>query len=188
MPVNTYYFDASDAAPTDPGSVWSNETLAFNSSNSDGADTPIANGSTSSNYMMAEGTNAPSSGGEISQVRARVGLSSKIATSADSVINAAIYTDSLAELLGTPTADMFLGAPPVYGSYTTLTPPSGGWSWNTLAALEVKVYMTNSSLDDGIGTGIIELEVTSIERNQIPSNINGGANIRPAAFSPGLAR
>ena len=69
--VNTYYFDASDAGPTDPGSIWSNAASAFDGSTGTYASVNIS-GSGSSNYLTASGTNAPTSGIPISQVVGRV--------------------------------------------------------------------------------------------------------------------
>ena len=67
----TYYFDGSDATTTDPNNVWTDDTNAIDGSTSTQASTTTA-GSITSNYLMAEGTNAPASGNNIRQVRARV--------------------------------------------------------------------------------------------------------------------
>lgn len=72
MAVNTYYFDASDAGPTDPDSVWTGDANAFDGSTGTYASTTTSGAGEGPNELTAEGTNAPSSGGTISLVRVRV--------------------------------------------------------------------------------------------------------------------
>ena len=69
--VNTYYFDVSDAGPTDPEAVWTNDTNAFDGDTGTSASTST-NGSATANELFGEGTNAPATNGEIVQVQARV--------------------------------------------------------------------------------------------------------------------
>lgn len=104
----TYYFDGSDAVATDPNAVWTNETNADDGDTGTFADTTTA-GSTSSNYLMIEGTNAPASGDPIATVRAR------------------LYWDSNSDA-------------PQWSTYSTLTTATGGWTWDKVQALEVKIY------------------------------------------------
>lgn len=156
MSVVTYYFDGSDAAATDPNNVWTNEANVFdNDATPSTFATTLTAGSTASNYVMAEGTSAPGSGGGITQVRARIfadnnGIADQF--------NAAIYTDGLGELLGTPINTSTSAA---WGSYTTLSTPTGGWSWAKLQALEVKAYYSFSDTPSTSNLYKIELEVTS---------------------------
>ena len=75
MATDTYYFDGSDAAASDPDSAWTDETNADDGNVATLAST-ATNGSESSNYLQIEGTNSPSSGGAITQVRARVNTGS----------------------------------------------------------------------------------------------------------------
>ena len=103
MAVAAYYFDGSDAAATDPNAVWTNDANAFDGSISTFASTS-AIGSTSTNYLMAEGTNAPASSDVINWVWARVYAAGGEGTG----VYAAIYTDGLAQLLGTAQALGFL--------------------------------------------------------------------------------
>ncbi len=138
MAINTYYFDASDAGPTDPDANWANDANAF-----DGLTTTLATatlvGDTTTKYLMGEGTNAPSSSQDgIYVVKARI--YSKPGYYGQE--NAAIYTDGLGELLGTCVnlTDIPGGA---WGAYLTLTTPSGGWTWDKLSKLETKIYCTN---------------------------------------------
>lgn len=145
--ANTYYFDASDAGATDPNSVWTNDANAFDGNTATSATVSVS-GSTSSNYLKAEGTNAPSSGGNITQVRARVNDNS-----GSDIAEATIYTDGLAESLGSPQSPFGTG----WGSYVVLSTPSGGWTWVKVAALEVKIY----SISGAGGVTRVEVEVTS---------------------------
>lgn len=150
MATATYYFDGSDASATDPGGVWTNDANAFDGSTATAA-TSVTNGSAASNFLLAEGTDAPTSGGAITQVRARI-------YAEDSLVQGgySIYTDGLAETL---LSNLFaVTSPPNWSSYSTLTTPSGGWTWAKVAALETKVYK-----DSGPGTLSVyrvEVEVT----------------------------
>ena len=69
--VNTYYFDASDSGPNDPGGVWGNDANLFDKNESTSAFTGTT-GSKLSNYIEGHGTEAPTSGASITQVRARI--------------------------------------------------------------------------------------------------------------------
>lgn len=155
MAVATYYFDASDAAATDPGGVWTNDANAFDSDVATSASCST-NGSVSSNFLLAEGTSAPSINGIITQVRMRIYKNSGIA---DIIGNATAYTDSLAESLGNATVDCASSGVPAYGSFTTLSAPSGGWTFAKLQALEVKLFAT-SSFSGAFEAGRVDLEVT----------------------------
>lgn len=105
----TYYLNASDATTSDPNAVWTNDANAF-----DGLTTTTAytatQGSTSSNYLLGQGSNAPTTGDTISSVKARVYND----VSRGGAVAAPIYTNSLAELLGTPT---HAGYQPGVGDY-----------------------------------------------------------------------
>jgi hypothetical protein len=148
MAVSTYYFNASDAGPTDPGGVWTSDANAFDGNTGTFASTTTG-GSTSSNYLMGEGTNAPTSGNTITQVRARI----RASTADPETVSAAIYTDGLGELLGTPTRSNVVQG---YGSYVILSTPSGGWTWQKINDLETKIYLSNTSTF----VSIVEIEVT----------------------------
>ena len=155
-PINTYYFNASDAAATDPNSVWSSDSLAFDGIESNYATGSFV-GSTSSNFLLAEGTSAPLSGATISSVRPRV--SNYLSNSGfGEHVEAAIYTDTLGEFLGT-----CLSTGGGYGNYgATLSTPSGGWTWTKVQALEVKLYKAGVVEDIiTVGPGRVEIEVTS---------------------------
>ena len=69
-PIGTYYFDASISGPTDPNGVWYQSINAFDGNTSTFAFCS-GEGTSSSNYLQGVGTNAPTSGDVISQIRAR---------------------------------------------------------------------------------------------------------------------
>lgn len=149
--VSTYYFDGSDAAATDPNAVWTNDTNAFDGSILTSASSSTT-GSASSNFLMAEGTNAPGSGGAIQSVRTRIYYDP---TNADVTHN--IYTDGLGELLFSNSLGPV--SSPGWSNYSALTAPSGGWTWAGIQALEVKLFKSA-----GIGAALVyrvEVEVTS---------------------------
>lgn len=155
--TNTYYFDASDAAASDPNSVWTGDANAFDGSIGTKASITGNNGSNSSNYIMAEGTTAPNGTDVISQVRARI-YSSGIGL-AGQRITAEIYTDGLAENLGTVNGTIN-DTTPDWSTYTTLTTPTGGWTYEKLKSLEVKAYRTGAS-GGTMNLYRVEIEVTS---------------------------
>ena len=110
----------------------------------------------SSNYAVGRGTNIESIVGErptIVRVRHFGGITT------GSIINE-IFTQGLSESLGNSiiTNDPF---PYNVSSWTSLTIPSGGWTWNNIINLESKLYLENNT---GSGfVGYVEIEVTSEE-------------------------
>lgn len=110
--ADTYFFNISDGGPTDADTVWTDDASAFDGSTTTFAFTTSV-GTVSSNFLLGEGTDAPTSGGTITQVRARLYASGNVGT-------------------------------PGFGSYTTLTAPTGGWDWTKVDALEVKNYFDES--------------------------------------------
>ena len=151
MAVNTYYFDGSDAAASDPNNVWSNETNADDGSTSTSA-TTVTSGSISTNYLQIEGTNAPASSDSITQVRARV-----YGAYTSSLDRHLIYTDGRAEALFNQSS--ILPSTAGWSSYATLTVPTGGWTWAKVQALEYVTFLTLSSTLVSIYRA--EIEVTS---------------------------
>jgi hypothetical protein len=140
------YFNCSDSGPSDPDSVWTNETNASDDATSTSA-TCSANGSTSSNFLLLSGTNAPAAGRSIISVKARSWGGGTFVTR-----SVAIYTDALGELLGTTA-----GGNGTYGNYIDLTAPAAGWTWATLQALECKAYFTTAP--DGTGGTLAKVEL-----------------------------
>ena len=149
-----------DLSPTDPNNVWTRENKIFNNElKVDGENGfTFSNGSTSLNYTHGKTTNIIEVVDEnITQVRVRFRDSSNNSTS-----NGAVYTQNLNEYLGTLIhAGIASGQDWSLSAWKTLNSPSGGWTWNDISNLEMKVYATN------IGwLSYIEIEVTS----SIPSN------------------
>lgn len=134
-----YYFDASDDAVSDPDNKWINEDKIVDSDYSDDlyGYTSTA-GSTSSNFVFAGGTNAPASGGSVTQVCART---RSLPAGSGTDLETAIYSDSLAELLGT-VVDVGDHGSIATTKWIVLNAPSGGWTWEKVSALEFKGYQT----------------------------------------------
>ncbi len=172
--TSTWYFDGSDAAASDPNSVWSTDSSAFNGSLFDSASTSTA-GSTSSNFLMAEGTNAPTSGDPIAKVEARMFEGSDTTPSG----SAAIYTNSLAELLGTAATSGATIGSDAWGPYTTLSTPTGGWTWQKVNDLEVKLYQTGGS--GGIAVRRVEVRVTTGNTDTVTAGTDFTLTISPNA-------
>lgn len=149
MAAQIYYFDGSDAAATDPDANWSSDANAFDGDITTFA-TPTLVGDTTTKYLMAEGTNAPSTGPAIGEVWARMFGNSNVDSS---VSTATIYTDGLAENLGSCINSTSAAT---YGSYVVLTAPSGGWTWAKVQSLEVKIAFTT---DNGVNKAISRVEI-----------------------------
>jgi len=89
-------------------------------------------------------------------VSARVKASDSDDDANATAMNAAIYTDGLAELLGTASKTTTITA--AYGSYTLLSTPSGGWTWQKISDLEVKAYRAGSGIKQ-LSLFIVELAI-----------------------------
>ena len=124
----TFYFDASDAGPSDPGDCWTDDSKAFDGDTSTNYAATFTQGTSSSNYLGGVGTNASGSD-TISLVEARIYCGGNLVTN---------YADIFygAENLGTCQHDSL---PLGWSSYVELSEPSGGWDWTKLAALETIV-------------------------------------------------
>lgn len=155
MAVATYYFDGSDVAASDPNAVWSNDSNAFDNDFSTISSTGT-NGSSSSNYLMAEGTNAPASNETINFVRFRF-YSGNLGNG-----TVELYTDGLAETLANINHDSVR-----WSAWKNLPTPSGGWTWTVLQALECKAWKVVGTT---FAVGIIELLVDYNSLNK-PSNL-----------------
>ena len=156
MAKNTYYFNTSDAGPTDPDSVWTNDANAFDGNTGTKAYHSSAGASDlDTGYLKGDGTNAPASGNSISQVRVRTYANRG---GSDDPIVAVIYTDGLGESLGS-ISNTNIGTEG-WSDYTTLSTPSGGWTWAKIQTLETKIYSGVWGYDQP-AMFKIEIEVTS---------------------------
>jgi hypothetical protein len=151
--TDIYYFDASDAGPTDEGTVWTNDSNAFNGSDANGATTSTV-GTTSTNRLLGQGTNAPTTGLGVSTVQYRTWASSSDGTG-DWRLR--IYTDGEGEML-VNALDSDLPSGGRSSGWQSVTEPSGGWTWAKVAALEAWFYLTSGT---DITVYNIELRVTS---------------------------
>lgn len=147
--VATYYFNASDSGPTDSGNIWGGDPDAFDGDTNDYAS---VTGITSGN-LTAGGTNAPTAGSAISQVRFRFyGYYS------------GNYGDmyGLVSLSGVNLSTTIL-APYSAGwtTWTTLSVPSGGWTWQKVNDLTFQYQYFASEIGDAAFAYSAEVEVTS---------------------------
>lgn len=136
---NLYIMDGSDAAVTDPNNAWSNEANVVDVDASTYGSTNVT-GSTSSNYIKAEGANAPASGGTIAKVQVR--LANGINTGSPTG-GCVVYTDGEAETLAT--LSVTPASSQEFSTWTDLSTPSGGWTWAKVQALEFRAYRTSAS-------------------------------------------
>lgn len=125
MATATFYFDAHNGI-TNENTHWGSTSNAW-----DGNTTTYSTGvgiDPSGNYeLIGSGTNATDLGGTITQVRVRY------------------YDYYLSEGSGTA----------AYGSYTTLSTPSGGWDWTKLANLKAKLNSFCEGIGDGTSSSVV---------------------------------
>ena len=146
-----YYFDTSDAGPQDDEGVWTNDSNAFNGSTANFADTTTS-GSVTNNELRGEGTNAPSSGGTIINVYARV-YSEHVG--AGSIASTVFEDGGTTSLLSAGQGDS-----EGWGPWNLLNTHSGGWTWAKIQALEVALWQSS-----GDSTDIYRVEII-VEESQ----------------------
>ncbi len=154
--INSFYFDASDSGPTDASSAWTNDANAFDGSISTFANQSVTGGYPTTKILHGEGTNAPGSGETIISVRARVYGTATAASVSN--LYAVIKTDGAAETLATATV---ASGSPAWGSYSSLSTPSGGWTWPKIQALEVDISGNQGAFEPNASVYKVEIEVTS---------------------------
>jgi len=155
MDTNTYYFDGSDVSATETGvgTSWSNITNADDGDVDTDASVTLGEFA-DSKELVIEGTNAPSSGGEILQVRARI--------HGHAVGGSEILTDITTnaddeELYSNIPANLSEG----WSDYYILSTPTGGWTWDKIQSLESR-SRGNGGFDGAtVYFSRIEIEVTS---------------------------
>jgi hypothetical protein len=148
--VATYYFDGSDVAATDEGSDWANVTNADDGNTATDATLTSISGTPS--VLKIQGTNAPSSGETITQVRSRV-----YGFWGGQITLIQIHTDTEAELLDSYGAQATEG----WTSYQVLDTPTAGWTWATLQALEFQTAFSSITGSWNGQISAVEIEVTS---------------------------
>ena len=170
--VDTYYFDGSDVPATDAGSDWTDVTNVDDGSTS----TFMYTTTDSTSIVTIQGTNA--SGTEnIVGVRARIYGKGHTGIGYNA-IQAKVYTDGKGETLGTAATTLSTAA---WSSYVNLTTPSGGWTWDKLAALEAEIYVGNGDNAVDIEAYRVEIEVTSQSKDGTDTwvELDEGATYQP---------
>lgn len=155
MPINTYYFDAHNGT-SDPDTAWSNDANAFDGNDSTFASPGSPDGSTSSRFLLGEGNNYD---GTDSVYRVRVRLYTEVAGADGATIHAAIYTESLGELLGNIDS---ISTGTGWSAYEIIPAPTGGWDSIDIEDLEVKLYVTGTGGFTNRNVSKVEIEVSSI--------------------------
>lgn len=130
-----YYFDASDAGPSDPDGVWVNDSRAFTNDLVFAASTD-AGGTEATNELRGEGTNAPSSGITIDRVLFRVSHTESFTS-----LDLKIYTDGEGESLLTYSGKH---SSKQWSPWYTIAEPAGGWSWSAVQSLEIIFWYVDS--------------------------------------------
>jgi hypothetical protein len=148
--VDTYYFDASIAGPTDVTLQWSEDSFPFN-----GVTTSRGTTATADSILKGTGTTAPTSGDAITQVRARV-RGEMTTFVAGAVLHAEVFSSavSLGDAINTTAAAD-------WGDWVILTAPAGGWDWTKVNNLEVQFFGTETSDGTFFRAFQCDIEVTS---------------------------
>ena len=129
-----YYFDASDAGPTDTGGHFTDEANIF-----DGSKTTYGYASNVSSFLEATGTNAPASGPTIQSVRVGLLASTTALGASDILFFDTKYSGTSLGLTGWNKAA---------GEFQVLTVSSGGWTWDKVQALEIEITFDSSIRTD----------------------------------------
>jgi hypothetical protein len=155
--VASYYFDASEAGPTDPDTVWTNDFYVHDGNTSNNT-TCSANGSLTTNELRMEGNTAPDALGAISQVRVRI--FGGVWDAENNIVYAEILDGPSGPSLGKAEnqEDYITTA---WGAYVTLSTPAGGWTTDKLKALECVIYGTTDGAGYSKKVAKVELEVSS---------------------------
>ncbi len=139
--LGTYYFDASDAGPTDAGGHWNNDANAFDGD----AATKASRNVSVTDPLTGEGTTAPTSGDTIGEVWLR--LKCDLTGTTGGTLTAEIEEDSvggtnlLTEVIGTNQQRIREGL---------INPPSGGWTWQKINDLAISFSYTGTNVDGGV--------------------------------------
>jgi hypothetical protein len=148
----TYYFDGNqDIIVDDFG--WVDTTNAF-----DGNSSTYSSSISPNKNLTGYGTNAPSTGGYITEVKARLMAGTDDTTGAN--VYAEISSDSveLGEIYKAG-GGINIG----WTGYITLNEPSGGWTWQVLQDLSVRLYSTDASVSISARAHKVEFDVSYIE-------------------------
>ena len=135
--IAKYYFDASDAGPTDTGGEWDNDANAFDGTLTTEASTNTA----AATALSGEGTTAPTTGATIGEVWLRIRYSGQTSLSA---LVVDLDEDSVGgtNLLTATIDDATLDAEHV--KEFLITAPAGGWTWQKVNDLAISFTTTGS--------------------------------------------
>ena len=150
--VNTFDSQSEPSEPLDADSAWDDDVNVFDGSLSTYTYAVVA-GTPTTKLLIAGGTDAPSTGDTITQVRARMYRD----WTDESSGGARIYTDAQEELLGI----VYSGYGTGWSPYYTLDSPSGGWTWAKIQSLEANLYSYSSGEFGNNFIYKIEIEVTA---------------------------
>ena len=123
--LETAYFDASDAGPTDASANWTNDSNAF-----DGSTSTNANSASQTGSLTGEGTTASTSGSTIGLVEVRVLANT---TGADD-LTITVDEDSVG---GTELGSLVHAGQLTGWKSFLLIAPSGGWTWQKVNDLAI---------------------------------------------------
>jgi hypothetical protein len=163
-----FYFDASDSGPTDPGVSWTNEANIFDDpgeinlvDNSNNYGSTTTQGSASADYITAVGTNAPTTAPAGSSDSDIAAVDVVVAGGYDGVNPPEIsyQVRHSSETLGSAGPSQLNDDPRwvhpsgsatswVFSTVSDLTPPTGGWTWAKIAALELRIWKNDAAATD----------------------------------------
>lgn len=147
--LETVYFDASDAGPTDASASWSNDSQAFNGNDANSA---VADSGTS--VMSGDGTTASTSGDTIGLVQVRA----KLTTTTNTTVNIRVREDSdVGAILRDGLIQSGTALTAEYIPWEEVDAPSGGWTWQKVNDLSLSLNRQNTTDDPEVF--IVEVRV-----------------------------
>ena len=169
---NSFYIDGHTSV-SDPDAVWTNDSLAFNSSNSDDAYVSAATiGSSTSRELYAKGSNASTDGFNINSVSFRVTYQNTGTTPATGTVH--IYTQDLAEDIGNISCS--IATTKTTTAFTTLNTPFGGWTWDKITNLEAKCWVASTDASASFLVYSVYLQVDTVPLLDTLSSTDDDAN------------
>ena len=134
--IATYYFDASDAGPTDASGDWNTDADAFDGNRATSAQKSGSGGG----VLSGEGTTAPTTGSAIGDVAVLVSLNGF--GSVSNPLNITVEEDSVG---GTTLGSFTVSNSSALTVEILLTAPAGGWTWQKVNDLAISFDSTDSN-------------------------------------------